>query len=181
MTADHTDRPSCIPAEYLLRVVRQTDIALRAMPEILPYQTPHDSNRLPGVLVAVAWIHIAFGILSAIQMVIGLLQSSFRFNLGVFGILIGRGLLRRSASARTWALVFIWIEAILYSIMIVSFLGDAGPHQLTVGTRVVTGIPALVITVMPLAALLVLACWQYRVLVRPDIRLLFYYFPRRSD
>ena len=126
----------------------------------------------PLSLKIVSALFILSGISSIIEVIVSLTQGRLSFNFGVFGVVIGIGLLRFSRAWRTCALIFIWIALICLPLVALAFLFLAASVNYIIfwqnvgpGSRVVGAALA--------GLLFALALWQYRVLTRPDIRKLF--------
>lgn len=140
------------------------------MAEVLSYEPPRKG--LPISLKAVAWIFIAFGILSAIDAVVSLAYGRLSINLGVLGIFAGRGLLRLSRGWRLFAMVVLWLEMLGCAAILLFALAAGGSAPVRVNGRVVGNVPVWVMAV-PTAAILAVAVWQYYVLSRTDVAALF--------
>jgi hypothetical protein len=61
---------------------------------------------IPPALKIVAWLFIIGGIFAVIHVIVSLMSGRISINLGVFGIFIGRGLLRLNPRAFAWAMFF---------------------------------------------------------------------------
>lgn len=132
-----------------------------------------DSEQVaPTSLKVVAGLFIFGGACSAIEVVVSLMHGSIDINFGVLGLFIGPGLLRFSRRWRTCALVFLWIALIGVPIIELLFMTHHGPLDFKVfGQKI--GHAAKEFGMAAAAVAFALALWQYRVLVRPDIRELF--------
>jgi hypothetical protein len=71
----------------------------------------------PRYIGAAGVVAIVAGVGSAVSMASSLLNSAFQFDLGVFGLPIGFGILAGRPSSRRWALFFSGAGALLYSWM----------------------------------------------------------------
>jgi hypothetical protein len=131
----------------------------------LEYETPHRDDATPTALIACAWVFIAFGLLAAVDIAVSLINGRLNLNLGILGLFIGRGLLRRASGWRTCALAVLVIEMIALVLILILFAINLG--SLPGPNVVVAGAAALA------AGAFALSLWQYRVLVRPDVRALF--------
>jgi hypothetical protein len=130
-----------------------------------------DSASIPVSLKIVAALFIFAGISCAIEIVVAVMHKHIDINFGVLGLFVGAGLLRLSRGWHTCALVCVWIELILIPIIAV-FMLVAGSRDITVlGQK--TGHASTGVGAGLVFAGFLLACWQYYVLTRPDIRSLF--------
>jgi hypothetical protein len=131
-----------------------------------------ESAKIPTALRVVAYIYLVAGILSVIQFIVELFHSSISLQFGVLCIPIFFGLLNLRNGWRVCALVFLWFGFIILPIMFLIGLTSALPTYFGVfGIR--TRVPGWIVSVETIPFFL-LALWQYRVLVRPDVRQLFY-------
>src|SRR2546421_2480719 len=135
------------------------------MADPIAYQVP-SPPRLPASLIAVAWIFIAFGVLSAIDIIWSALDRRLSLNIGVFDLFIGLGLLRLKPWARTWALVFLWFELVIFALLCVLVLVARGNLYYTVnGVRTtITSWKGLAVALVVCLAFFGLALWQLIVL-----------------
>ncbi len=131
-----------------------------------------DNRRIPVSLTVVAVLFILGGIHAVIEVVVSLAHSHLNINFGVLGLFIGPGLLALRRGWRTCALVFLWIAMIGIPIITVLMLGHSGPLDFKVfGQKV--GYVSKEIGLAIAVVLFLLSFWQYRVLTRRDVRLLF--------
>jgi len=131
-----------------------------------------ENRRIPVSLTVVAVLFILGGIHAVIEVLVSLAHGEININFGVLGLFIGPGLLALRRGWRTCALVFLWIAMIGIPIVAILMLGHPGPLDFNVfGQKVGHAAKelGLVIAVM----LFLLSFWQYRVLTRRDVRLLF--------
>jgi hypothetical protein len=144
------------------------------MSDPIAYQSPPRAKR-PGSLIAVAWIFIAVGILSAIDIIWSLYNRRLSLNLGVLFFFIGHGLLRLSPVARLWALIFIWFQLIGIALITILFLIAPGGVYYTVnGQRTQLDSPTAIASAIAICvALLVFFIWQLRTLTHSAVRTLF--------
>lgn len=127
---------------------------------------------LPADLRAVAFVHLVTGVGALLEVVVRLTQDHYQLNLGVLGIPICFGLLRRAAAWRSCALALLWMGLLLAPIA--GFAGMVGSGPATFGVfGVPLGFASRGWLCVVAAALFLLFLWQYRVLVRPDVRSLF--------
>jgi hypothetical protein len=129
-------------------------------------------TRIPIQLKLVAWIFILSGISAAIEIFIDASNGRTNFNFGILGVFTGVGLLRLRRGWRTLALISLVIA--LASIPIVSLLALSTPGNFSFnlfGQKVVAVSPPLFFII--LVVVFVFTFWQFRVLVRPDIRAMF--------
>ena len=127
---------------------------------------------VPKSLKIVAGLFILGGLCSVIEVVISLMHNVIDYNLGVLGLFIGLGLLRFSRFWRICALVFLWVLLIGVPVIAVLFMTHHGPLALTfLGQNI--GHISRKLGLFLAGAVFLLTLWQYRVLIRPDIRKLF--------
>ena len=135
-------------------------------PPILNYAAPPPG--IPTALKIVAWLFIATGILSILQILYLFTQHQLHIDTGVLGVLIGPGLLRWSRGWRTCALVFLWFGMILCPILMFMTLSANSMNLNIFGINFGPAPTAVDFFVGILMFALVI--WEYRVLVREDIR-----------
>lgn len=125
----------------------------------------------PLSLRIVAWLFTLAGLLTAVDIVVKLFRGHLDLNLMLLCLWIGPGLLRHSPAWRKWALAFLWFN--FFAIFLLAVFALLRPPL----NFKVFGFPAapppLVLTLLFLLAAFLLALWQYRVLIRPDIHCLF--------
>ncbi|SRR6266511_2070329 len=121
-----------------------------------------ESAKIPTALRVVAYIHLVMGILCVIQFIVQLFHSAITLSLGILYFPIAYGLFNLRNGWRVCAMVFLWFGLILLPIIFVVGL---------FGTNVAR-IPGWVVSVETIPFFLIFL-WQYRVLVRPDVRRLF--------
>ncbi len=142
----------------------------------------YDSRPNPFSLKIVAWLFILAGICSVIKIVVSLLNGDLFVDLSVISLFVGRGLLRRSRGWRTCALVLLWLAMIAVPLVGVAFIMSPAPiHFHVFGLRI--GQASVGFGIAMVVFVFLLALWQYRVLVRPDVRELFGYLsapPKRA-
>jgi hypothetical protein len=127
---------------------------------------------IPTSLKVVAALFILGGVASLIEIAVALWHGRVSVNFGVMGIFIGTGLLRLHPTWRMWALVFIWIALIVAPIVgILVLAGDSRLDLQLLGLTV--GRASTTAGFIAALALFLIALWQYRVLTRRDIRMLF--------
>ena len=133
----------------------------------------NDKNQqIPLSLKVVALLFILGGITDVIEMFVAITQGNLKITLGFLGIFIGMGLLSLRPGWRTCALVFTWFAMIVIPIFAVIVMASPGPLNFSVLGQKVGHSPKelglLVAIIMFLVSL-----WQYRVLIRHDVRKLF--------
>jgi len=127
---------------------------------------------LPRALKIVAALFVLGGILAVIEVAVSLMQNRLSLNFGVLGFFIGAGLLRLSRGWRTCALVCLWFGLILLPIIfLLGLLGTLPAYLQIFGVRVAR-VPGWTVSGAAIPFFL-LVLWEYRVLVRADIRSLF--------
>jgi hypothetical protein len=120
----------------------------------------------------VAILFLLGGICSAIEIAISLTHNRINFNLGVLGLFICPGLLRRSPGWRTCALVLLWIAMIAIPIISALFIAHPGPLDFKLFGQKIGNVSNEIGICIGLVAF-ALTLWQYRVLIQPDVRALF--------
>jgi hypothetical protein len=123
---------------------------------------------VPTALMIVAWLFIASGILSILQILYLFTQHQLHIDTGVLGVFIGPGLLRWRRGWRTCALVLLWFGMILSPILILTTLW-ANSMNLNIFGINLGSAPAAIGFLVGLV-MFALIIWEYRVLVREDIR-----------
>jgi len=146
--------------------------------------TVSDDLDLPARLRVVAWLFIAVGVYAIGESILAMTDGTFAFDLGMLFPLVGYGLLRRKALARTCALGVAWIyaagipvAALIASVMWGQGKGTVhvemlGPDALWRAVGATTTTAVIVSTVAALVTVC-LAVWTIRVLRRDDIRRVF--------
>ena len=133
------------------------------------------SEDSPFALKVVAWLFILMGIFAVIQIVAMLMHNHVDLNFGVLGLWIGPGLLRHRRGWRTCALVFLWIGLIGIPLFMLLSLGRSSLDFKVFGIPM--GRIPTVLGLCLVAPFFFLILWQYRVLINPHIRRLFYPWP----
>lgn len=136
----------------------------------MPWADP--PNRLPFALRLVAVLFILSGMDAALKMVFALLAGMLKLDVGLLGIWIGLGLMRRHPAARTWALVYLWLAGLASLAVTALFVSRGGPFEFRIFGVLVGHVP-LSVALATAGLLLVLLIWQYRVLKRSDVRRIF--------
>lgn len=127
----------------------------------------------PRALKIVAGLFILSGGWAIVGFVLRLCFSQpVIVDLTVFDLLIGRWLLNREPRGHFWALVSISFEILGVVIMLVLIaFADAKPEFKIAGN--VIGHPHPALAFIGISVLSSVTFWQYHVLMRPDIRVLF--------
>ena len=125
----------------------------------------------PMALRIVAGLFLLVGLLTAVDIILKLIRGHLDLNLMLLCLWIGPGLLRHDPTWRKWALAILWfIFFILALLFPLALLRPPLDFQFF-------GFPAtpapFVSTLLFLLATFLLTLWQYRVLIRPDIKRLF--------
>jgi hypothetical protein len=129
-------------------------------------------TRIPIPLKLVGWIFILGGISAAIEILIDASNGRTNLNFGVLGVFIGIGLLRLRTGWRTLALVLLVIALVFIPILSVLALSTPGNLSFNIfGQKVAALSPPMFLIL--LAVFFVFTFWQFRVLLRPDVRALF--------
>ena len=131
-----------------------------------------DDMKIPRSVKIVAYLFLFGGICSVIDIIVALTRGLIYLNLGVLGIPIFFGLLNRRNGWRVCAMVFLWIGFIVIPIVfLMGLVGDV-PGYFEVFRIKVARIPSWVTSVASIP-IFFLILWQYRVLMRPEIKALF--------
>ena len=131
------------------------------------------SAKIPTALRVVAYIHLIVGILSVIGFIVPLFHGTISPQFGILYIPIFFGLINLRNGWRVCAMVFLWFGLVTLPILFfLALLGVLPTYFEVFGTKSarVPGWIGAVATV----PFFVLVLWQYRVLVRPNVRRLFY-------
>lgn len=126
---------------------------------------------LPFPVRIVAWTYIVCGALSVLDVVVALIQGELNLNLGVLGIFIGRGLLKRRNGWRMLAVGLSRLAVGCGGFILIAAITIAVMGKLT--ATVSPSLTSFAASVLALVALLVFSVWQYRILTRSDIVALF--------
>jgi hypothetical protein len=135
-----------------------------------------DTTRPPRVPTALAIVGVLFILsgLNSILMIGWQLVFGHRFNidLGVINLWVGLGLLRAKARWRLVALVMLWVG---FAIAVggLAYVVFGSPTAEATFFTLPLGIAARPIVIAFLVASFAVMVWQYRVLQRPDVRVLF--------
>jgi hypothetical protein len=131
------------------------------------------SEPLPRSLRLVALVFLLTGISSLISLVVGALNHRVNLDFGVIGGFVCFGLLRLSSGWRTCALVLTYVGIVMSPVVAILSIG-APQHVVYLN---LFGIYAAFPSLFVLLACIFgfgLALWQWSVLKRPDIRVLFF-------
>jgi hypothetical protein len=148
-----------------------------ADPEPIPLDYAIPTPGIPIALKIVAWLFIASGILTIVQTIILLTEGQIHFDLCVLGVCIGPGLLQFSRGWRTCGLVFLWIGLIVGPLVMLMMLSASGSINVNF-FGVNFGSAPMPVGLFFAALGYSLTIWEYRVLVREDIRSRFGLPPR---
>lgn len=130
------------------------------------------AHPIPVSLKVVAALFILSGVASLIEIAVALWHGRVSVNFGVIGIFIGTGLLRLHPTWRMWPLVSIWIALIVAPIFgILVLAGDSRLDYQLFGLT--AGRASTSAGFIAALAFFLIVLWQYRVLTRRDIRMLF--------
>jgi hypothetical protein len=124
-------------------------------------------------LSLVSYLFLFVGLISLVLMIYHAAKGYLHFNFGILGIGIFAGLRRYSRVWRMCALMFTWYGIITLSIALFVCLCYQSPSATAMyfGRRLST-VPANWLS-FPLAMMLLVTLWQYRVLTHPAVRRLF--------
>lgn len=131
---------------------------------------------IPIALTVVAVFFIIGGITSLIEVFIDLMYGKINLNFGVLGLFIGPGLFGLRPWARTLALVFTWIAMVFIPIIGLLMLANAGNITLSLfGIKM--GNVSVIFALGAVVVAFIVCIWEYHVLTRPDVRVLFLGYP----
>ena len=128
--------------------------------------------RLPLALKLVAGVCIATGLFSLLEIVLSIVQQSFHFNLGIQGIFIGWGLLRRRKFFRLFALLEVWVSLIGFPLFALYLWTLSEVPTFPLLGRQIVALPYWIAAIACLVAWLI-AVWELWVLRRPDVKAVF--------
>ena len=131
-----------------------------------------DKPMIPVSLKVVAYIFILGGVFSLIEVIVSLMNSHINLHFGVLGLFIGSGLLRLNSGWRHCALVFLWMAMIGTSIFAILCMASSEPIGLKVFGQDV-GYVSKGFTIIFVTLVFSLTIWQYRVLMKSNVRRLF--------
>lgn len=131
-----------------------------------------ESRQVPTALRVVAYIYLVAGVLSVFKCIALLFYSTFSIEFGILGIPIFFGLLNLRNGWRVCAIVLLWFGLIGFPIMFLLGLSGAMPAYYQIFGINVARVPGWFVSLATIPFFL-LVLWQYRVLVRPDVRRLF--------
>ncbi|HXA17701.1 MAG TPA: hypothetical protein VN380_11960 [Thermoanaerobaculia bacterium] len=139
-----------------------------------------DVRKTPIALTVVSVVFLLGGIGTLIQILMAFRHGQFSIDTGILGIPIFFGLRSYSALWRTIALCLLWLGLILSPVIAALALFNKMPVDFNLFGQHVAAIPSfwLPIATIPFFVLLL---WEYRVLTRPDIRVLFLPISRPPD
>lgn len=139
------------------------------------------NHRTQSALSVVSYLFLFVGLIALSLMIYHAVQGYLHFNFGILGIGIFAGLRRYSRVWRIFALMFTWYGIITLSISLFVCLCDQSTTApaMYFGHRL-SAIPANWLAI-PLAMVLLVTLWQYRVLTHPAIRRLFDEEPRPAN
>ncbi len=140
------------------------------LPPTLSYATPEPG--IPSALKVVAWLFIIGGACSILQIIIDLTHSKLTVNTGCLGVFVGPGLLRFSRGWRTCGLVLLWIGMLFFPIFGVMCLMAQQEMPVNIFGLAMGSVPTP-IGLLISAIFFGVMVWEYRVLIRPDVRKLF--------
>jgi len=127
--------------------------------------------RLPFSVRIIARTYIVCGVLSAVDILIELARGEINLNLGVLGIFIGRGLLKRKNGWRRCAVVLSRFSLACGGLTVLVAIPLALISKLAHTSG--QSLASFYASIFVMVALLAFSVWQYRVLTRSDIEALF--------
>lgn len=124
-------------------------------------------------LKIVAWLFIVAGI-EAVVSIVGklVLEGGIDLNIGLLGLWIGPGLLRRDPKYRTWALRVLALGLILEAIAAAIFTVQPAPYVVRSFGRQIGSVSSPV-ALAAILAIVALTLWQVAVLRAPSVRAQF--------
>jgi hypothetical protein len=128
--------------------------------------------KVPNALRVVAYIHLVIGVGCAIRFIVLLFHGTISLQFGILYIPIFFGLFNLRNGWRVFAMVLLWFGLIIFPIIFLLGLSGAVPAYFQLFGINVARVPGWIVSVGTIPFFL-LALWQYRVLVRPDVRRLF--------
>lgn len=134
---------------------------------------------LPLAAKLVAGVCIVTGLFSALEIVLSIVHQAFHFNLGIQGIFIGWGLLRRRKFFWWFALVEVWVSLIGFPLLALYLWTRPEVPTFPLLGRQIVALPYWIAAVACFVAWLI-AVWEYWVLNRPDVRAAFRIFRRHG-
>jgi|GEM_PF-1352438 len=135
-------------------------------------ETQRSQNQTAKQVRFAAHLFILAGLLAAIDTVLAPLHGGLHLNLGLIGLYVGTGLLRRSHRAWNGALVLTWLS--ILGIPISSFFLLSGDSSLfLLGANMGFQSDYVGLGLAWNALWIAISLWQYRTLTRPDARALF--------
>jgi hypothetical protein len=141
----------------------------------------YESSRVPNppALTVVASLFIAYGAIGILWMICSRVMGRGLFiDIGsVFILIWGFGLIRRIRACYDMAIVVLWLPMIIVPLAIV-FAAFRPPVFTFLGTTLGSSCLTVAIVLAIGTGVFLLTLWQYRVLRRPDIRILFKEEPR---
>jgi hypothetical protein len=132
-----------------------------------------NTRQIPTALSVVSYLFFAMGILALVDMIGSAFRGSFNLDFNLLGLWICAGLRRYSLGWRTCALVFVWLDMIALAFCLVYGFVGRGPAFIKIFGQHYADIPVIWVSVTAMI-FSPLVFWMYRVLTRPNIRVLFY-------
>jgi hypothetical protein len=126
----------------------------------------------PKQLFTVSVLFVLYGFWALTGMIVQWMRGDIFLDFGVLGLFIGPGLLAYRSSWRTWALALLWLSMLLPLILMFDVARN-GESQEFHAFWVPAGHVPQSTAIALLAGQFAVAAWSYRVLVRPNIRVLF--------
>ena len=125
----------------------------------------------PMALRIVAGLFVLQGLLTAVDVILKSCRGHLDLNLMLLCLWIGPGLLRHSPTWRKWALAFLWLGFFSSAVLFLMALFHS-PVDMKILGQVARPIPMFPVLLFS-CAMFLLVLWQYRVLIRPDVKQLF--------
>lgn len=95
-------------------------------------------------LATIGWIYIILGSLAVIEVIHSAFNSRISFNIIVFMLPVGIGLLNKKMSSFKWSLLWSCIMMIIIPILIlVAMFGQVSPRGMGISAQLFRGLPSL--------------------------------------
>jgi len=127
---------------------------------------------IPGCVWWVAVVFVVVGLAALADIVVSIRQHYFPVMVGIVGLIIGPGLLRRSRVCRVCGLFLTILALIGIPLLVLLHLFGGLPAEFKLLGISMCDIPAAVL-LLTACVIYTITLWQYHVLNRPDIRVLF--------
>lgn len=127
------------------------------------------ARRFNRSITTIGWCFIVFGLLAMVNVIGGAVNHRINIDSNIFGLPIGIGILCRSAAARRWALVVLWITTFELIVGLGVLALNGGPIEANIFGRPIGYFPVALVY-LSLIPFLTLIIWQQHVLARADVK-----------